>query len=286
MTGSDQLPGEETTLLPKPAHLGEAYASQFKDAAMVEAYGHRPEYPGEVFEILAGLIRDEPRTVLDIGCGRGEIARRLLPFAERVDAVDFSEDMLHAGRMLPDGGSPKLRWIHGAMEEAEIYPPYALVTAGASLHWMEWHVVLPRLGRALSPSGVLAIVGVSDGPNPWDSDLQAIINRYSTNREFERYDLIEELELRGLYSRLGERRTAPVRFIQSIESYVESFHARNGFSRERMLPEDAAAFDAAVTELVSIHCPDGLVELQITGNVVWGVPNGNQSAHQMQAPTH
>ncbi len=124
-------------MLPKPAHLGEVYAAQFKDAAVVEVYRHRPEYPEEVFDILAGLIRNTPSTVLDVGCGRGEIARRLLPFAERVDAVDFSERMLLAGRALPGGDSPRLRWIHGAAEEAETYPPYALVTAGASLHWME-----------------------------------------------------------------------------------------------------------------------------------------------------
>lgn len=37
-------------------------------------------------------------------------------------------------------------------------PPYGLVTAGSSLHWMDWEVVLPRIGRLLSPEGCLAIV--------------------------------------------------------------------------------------------------------------------------------
>ena len=43
------------------------------------------------------------------------------------------------------------------METAPLDPPYALVTAGESLHWMAWEVVLPRFAAALVPGGLLAI---------------------------------------------------------------------------------------------------------------------------------
>src|SRR3712207_7136062 len=52
-----------------------------------------------------------------------------------------------------------------------------------------------------------------------------------------------------------------VPFRQPIADYVESIHSRNGFSRERMTREAAAAFDAAVHDLVSLACPSGVVEL-------------------------
>lgn len=58
-------------MLPKPVHLGPDYAAQFGDRGVVEAYRHRPPYPDEVVAILAELVVDEPRAVLDGGCGTG-----------------------------------------------------------------------------------------------------------------------------------------------------------------------------------------------------------------------
>lgn len=259
-------------MLPKPLHLGPEYAAQFGDQGVVEAYRHRPPYPDEAFAILADLIEDEPRAVLDVGCGTGELARRLAPLVDRVDAVDVSPPMIEVGRRSPGGERPNLVWILAAAEEAALRPPYALITAGASLHWMEWDVVLPRFGRALTPNGTLVLVGQETSPAPWDDDLQRLIDRYSTNRHYQPYDLVAELSARGLFRRVGERRTAPVEFAQTVDEYVASFHARNGFSRERMGPERAAAFDAAVSSLVRGHCPSGRVGLDVVGVVTWGQP--------------
>jgi SAM-dependent methyltransferase len=96
---------------PKSKHLGPAYAAQFQDAAVVAAYPTRPPYPPEVFEILAGLITIEPRVVLDVGCGTGDVARRLAPLVARVDAMDVSWRMIARGRTLLAGDAPNLRWI-------------------------------------------------------------------------------------------------------------------------------------------------------------------------------
>lgn len=259
-------------MLPKPLHLGPEYAAQFGDRGVVEAYHHRPPYPDEVFAILCELIDDEPRAVLDVGCGTGELARRLAPLVDRVDAVDVSRPMVALGRRSPGGGHPRLTWILGAAEEAELRPPYALITAGASLHWMAWDVVLPRFRRALTPRGFLAVVELETSPVPWDDELRRLIDRYSTNRHYRPYDLVAELSTRDLFRPAGERRTAPVAFSQSVAEYVESFHARNGFSRERMGPEPAAAFDAAATAVVGAHCPTGRVGFGIVGTVRWGSP--------------
>src|SRR5215211_1786818 len=98
---------------PKPAHLGEAYAAQFSDPSIVAAYHYRPPYPAATFPMLAGLIGSAPRVVLDAGCGTGDIARGLLLFVERIDAVDRSAPMIEAGRLLPSGDDRRLRWIVG-----------------------------------------------------------------------------------------------------------------------------------------------------------------------------
>ena len=257
---------------PKPKHLGADYAAVFGDQSVVAAYHYRPTYPAELFPILGGLISDEPRVVLDVGCGTGDVARHLTEFVERVDALDISAAMIETGKAQAGGNSPRLRWQLGRAEDAPLEPPYALITAGQSLHWMDWELVMPRLARMLTPRGYLAILHVDQAPNPWDADLRPLFPHFSTNKDFQPYDLLKELTTRHLFMPVGEQHTAAYSFVQPIEEYVESFHARNGLSRGRMSQEAAAEFDEAVRGLVTPFASDDRVELRIRGEVVWGLP--------------
>jgi SAM-dependent methyltransferase len=257
---------------PKPKHLGLEYASQFRDPRVVEAYRFRPPYPPETFPLLLGLLPESPRTILDAGCGPGPLARFLTEGADRVDAVDFSAEMIRNGERLPGGNHPGLRWIVGAVEDAPLAPPYGLVTAGQSLHWMEWDRVLPRLERALAPDGFLAIVELRIDPPPWEEELRKIIPKYSTNRDFEPTDLLAELTSRRLFRPVDERVTAPVSFTQTVQAYVESFHSMNGFSRDRMTREAADAFDESVRRIAAPFCPEGTMTVAVKTMVRWGRP--------------
>jgi SAM-dependent methyltransferase len=258
----------------KPAHLGPEYGAQFSDPSVAEVYHLRPPYPDRIFERLADLIVDRPRTVLDVGTGTGEIARRLAPFADRIDAVDLSLPMIAKGKRASGGDAANLQWIHGPAEKAPISPPYALVTAGASLHWMEWPVVMPRFRSALTPNGVLAMISVGDTGTEWRTELQAIIDRYSTNRLFRPYNVVDELESRGLFRTTGSFETPPFPFRQSVADYVASFHARNGFSRDRMAAAVAESFDREATAAVMPHAVEGTITLEIVASIVWGNPLG------------
>src|SRR5688572_25907174 len=130
-----QRPGTRTMPRPvsspsKPDFWSREMAATFEDASVAAAYRCRPPHPAQTFEILTSLIRDTPRTVLDLGCGDGLIARPLTPLVDRVDAVDISAAMVAEGRRRPGGDHPNLRWIVGAAETAPLSPPYALITAG------------------------------------------------------------------------------------------------------------------------------------------------------------
>src|ERR1051326_5118342 len=159
---------------PKPAFLSPQIASAFQEPSVVRAYQYRPMYSAAVFDILAGLVVDQPRHVLDVGCGTGFLARHLVGRVEHVDAVDVSPAMIGAGKQLPRGNHAALTWILGRVEDAPLSPPYALITAGDSLHWMDWEVVMPRFAQMLTPHGVLAILGADQLPTPWDGDLLPI----------------------------------------------------------------------------------------------------------------
>ena len=261
---------------PKHKQWSPEYASIFQDTSVVQAYQHRPPYPPQVFEILVSLIPDAaPRTALDAGCGTGFIARRLAQHIDRVDAVDISEAMIAVGKTLLGGSDPRLRWICGPIESIVVKPPYGLIVAAASLHWMEWEVVLPRFARWLAPECYLAIVEEVALPNPWDTDVGPVLARYSMNQDFQPYTMqtiAAELERRALFRPVGVRTTNAAPFQQAIGDWVESFHARNGFSRDRMKPAAAAKCDRKLAEIITRHCPSGLVEQQIAGRVIWGRP--------------
>jgi len=259
-------------MIPKPHYLGPEFSSRFQDRSVVEAYHLRVPYPDEVFAILADLITDEPHTVLDVGSGPGNIARSLVNLVDRVDAVDISLPMIEKGRSLPDGNHPNLNWIHGRVEDVDLHPPYALVTAGQSLHWMDWDIVFPRFHAVLTPKGYVTAVNANALPTPWSEELSKLIKRYSTNPYYQPIDLMKELETRGLYQHQGEKQTAPVPFTQSIDGYLESFHAMSSLSRDHMGEEMASAFDEQLRNVVSSFAKGELLEFQIVGSVTWGRP--------------
>ena len=63
----------------------------------------------------------------------------------------------------------------------QLQPPYALVTAGASLHWMDWNSVMPRFAELLLEGAYLAGVGTTMIPSPWTL-LGEMLSRYRTDR--------------------------------------------------------------------------------------------------------
>lgn len=258
----------------RPRQYWDDYASRFKNRSLAELYELRPPYPHETYEILLSLLGESRGSVLDVGCGPGKIARGLVDHVDGVDAVDFSQEMIQVGRSFTNGDHPNLRWINGPVETVQLYPPYQMVTAGASIHWMEWDVVFPRFKEVLTTDGYLVIID-GDRPirSPWHDAELSLIHKYSTNRHHEDIDLIQELMDRGHLQLIGDKRTAPVSFSQPLTDYVQSFHSRESMSKEHMGAENVRAFDAELSHILSdfIH-DDGHLSFQLEARVTWGKP--------------
>jgi ubiquinone/menaquinone biosynthesis C-methylase UbiE len=213
------------------------------------------------------------RAVLDVGTGPGDVARNLAPYVERVDAVDWSEGMIALAQQLSGGDDPRIKWIQGRSEEVTLYPPYDLITAGGSLHWMDWSAVLPRFAAALEPAGFLAILDRHEHDPPWQGTLKPAYHAYSTNRDWRPYDLIHELESRGLFREVGKWESEPAPLAQPVEEYIEYHHSMSGFARERMGSTAAQTFDEALRSiLLPFADADGILHMRIVGTVVWGTP--------------
>jgi SAM-dependent methyltransferase len=246
----------------------------FRDAEVARAYRHRATYPAETFAILERLLV-APRTVLDAGAGTGSVARPMASFASRVDAVDPSVAMINEGRALPGGDDPKLRWIVGSAEDAPLDPPYGLITAGSSIHWMDPAVVMPRFAAALAPDARLAILETDDGTRRDEDhpfpELLAIIKKYSEIRHhIDNAELMTRLEAEGWFVREGAQRTAELMVRRTAEEFLEYLHSTSSLARVR-LGDRAQAFD---DEVRAVFAAKGLtvIEQPITATVIWGRP--------------
>ena len=199
-------------------------ASAFQLADVVEHYHLRAPYPSALFPFLRDLAVPPRGAVIELGCGTGEITRALASHAERIDAIDISRQMIERARSMPGGDHPAIRWIEGRSEDAPLNGPYALAVAGASLHWMDWDITLPRVARNMSPGAVLAIV-VSTGPPPWGDELHKLVSQYSAIQNWENADLIAMLEQRQLFKRVGEKTIAAEPYQRTVEQYIDGLHA-------------------------------------------------------------
>ena len=273
---------------PKPAHHASAYGAWFQDPLIVDVYDRRPAYPEAAIRRLVALAGGgdgaaavgaaTTRAVLDLGCGTGDLARRLAPLVGRVDAIDVSEGMMEKGKRLPGRDHPHLRWVLAPAETAPLDGPYGLATAGESLHWMEWEVVLPRVGAALAPGALLAIVSRTWGNVPGLRERMApLYERYSPVKEYRPYDMIAELEGRGLFAAVGKERCGPEPWTPTVDEYLECCYSQRGTSRTHMGAEATAGFDADVREILADLCSEGAIEerdgrlqLEVRATVTWG----------------
>jgi trans-aconitate 2-methyltransferase len=108
------------------------------------------------FDDLLALVRVRPGLrVVDLGCGTGELTRRLadaLPESE-VLGIDLSPDMLERAGEFARAG---LRFAHA--DQAALTGRWDLIFSNAALQWSEGHTdLIPRLFACLEAGGQLAV---------------------------------------------------------------------------------------------------------------------------------
>jgi SAM-dependent methyltransferase len=252
-----------------PRGLGPEYAGQFDDESVVAVYAARPPYPESLIEQVASRTGGSRARLLDLGCGTGELARRLAPLVAAITAVDRAPRMIAAAQAMAGGGAPNIRWIVGGVEDAAIDGTFDAALAAESFHWFDWAAACRRIA-AVVPSRTLVLVERREEGTPWAEGLAALIARCSTNQEYEPYDLVHEIVARGLFAVRDRVVHGPVPFRQSIETCIDSLHSRNGLSRDRMGQAASREFDDAVRALVGPHAAGGTVDLRVSAHVTWG----------------
>ena len=159
------------------------------------------------FDDLLQLVqRREGLRVIDLGCGTGELTRRLadaLPGSD-VLGLDSSAEML--AKAAPNA-RPGLRFEQGTIETTE--GEWDLIFSNAAIHWVPNHeALIPRLFALLRPGGQLVV----QIPSNYSHPTHALIVETASETPF-----VEALN--------GWNRVAPV---LSIEEYAELLYQQGG----------------------------------------------------------
>lgn len=159
------------------------------------------------FDNLLRLVkRREGLRVIDLGCGTGELTRRLADALPSSDVVglDSSPEML--AKAAPHA-RPGMRYELGTIEA--VVGEWDVIISNAALHWVDNHqALIPRLFALLRPGGQLVV----QVPSNYDHPTHRLIVELASAEPF--------AQALG-----GWNRVIPV---LSIEKYAELLYAQGG----------------------------------------------------------
>ncbi len=124
-------------------------------------------------DCLALVERRAALSVVDLGCGTGELTRRLadaLPDAD-VTGIDSSPEMLDKARAQE---RPGVRFSRGTIEETR--GTWDLVFSHAAIQWVDDHrALVPRLLELVRPGGQLVVQLPSNHGHPSHAAMRALV---------------------------------------------------------------------------------------------------------------
>ncbi len=158
---------------------------------------------------LALLPELQGQTVLDLGCGVGDLSRQLVARGARVVGVDMNEDLIRtaASKGLPgaDFRLLDLRTLAEHASENHLFPDQAVLADGlwcsmVAAYFLDLPTVLRSWARLLKPGGWLALIEVDDlfAHRPLKPASKQLLDAY-----------VEESLLAGRYDfRMGRKLSA------------------------------------------------------------------------------
>lgn len=195
-----------------------------------EVYEARHAFVWQLGEDLVHMLEPKPgERILDLGCGTGQLTRKIADSGADVLGLDASPDMIGQARQ----NYPELRWVLADASRMSFDGEFDAVFSNAALHWMlDADAVGQGIGRALRPGGrFVAEFGGKGNVARIESAIQNIAARYFENpprkRTFypsvgEYSRLLESCRLEVRMARLFDRPT-PLEGANGIEDWIRQF---------------------------------------------------------------
>jgi len=251
----------------------------FDDVDVARCYAHRAPYAPPLYDFLLTLVPGRARA-LDLGCGPGKIAHDLAPYFQTVEALDPAAPMIAVGRERnPD--TTNIEWITARAEEGIGTGPYDLVTAGASLHWMQHAVVFPKLAAHLAPGGIVAVLNGDDAfEPPWQAEYTEFLRRWLARfgRTLAPAAFKAELDTYKPWLDIAGERDFIFEHTETIAGYIACQHSRATWTRAVMGEKLAHEFDEDLALMLAPFTRAGRLHFNVKSNLIWGTPRTSPRA--------
>jgi 2-polyprenyl-3-methyl-5-hydroxy-6-metoxy-1,4-benzoquinol methylase len=131
----------------------------------VDSWNHNIHYHA----LVLGALPPACNSVLDVGCGEGELALELTRRARRVVALDRDRPTVERARAEAAAAADNIEYVVGDFLTHPFTPgSFDAITSVAALHHMDTATALRRMRDLLRPGGTLVVVGLARSRSPSD----------------------------------------------------------------------------------------------------------------------
>jgi len=231
----------------------------------------RPGYPAPVVEFITSTAGLGPaRTVLEIGCGTGQLTEQLAGSGFRLTAIDIGPSLVAAARRRLAGADVSFQ-VTSFEDLAADDASFDLVISSAAFHWIDPEVAFTKSARLLRPGGWLALLGTEEQyDDPIGAALDALwITHGDTGGAWQRRlsdpEAIAATGLFGTPASFADRRRTvlPPDEVISLESTRATFlgwrhHTQRQFTADlrRLLESQPVVYLTRHTSVTMAQAPD------------------------------
>lgn len=149
-------------------------------------------------DLAARVALDDPRRIIDIGCGPGNstaVLRRRWPQAH-VIGLDSSPKMIEHARQ----DAPDQEWICADAASFTASQAYDLVYSNATLQWIpNHHDLILRLWSAVAPGGAIAVQVPANRESPLHRALRAVAQSEPFRKQLAEVERVFTYHAAGFY---------------------------------------------------------------------------------------
>jgi ubiquinone/menaquinone biosynthesis C-methylase UbiE len=204
----------------------------------------RQSYPNEIVEVVVRTAELEPgSSVLEIGCGTGQLTRRLAGRGLDITAIDIGPAMIAGSKR--NVADPKVSFQVSSFEDFQAPQAFDLIVSATAFHWVDPDLGLAKAAGILRPSGWLALLATGERyEEPLRSALRQLWAKYNPSRakwspEASWAEPLRETDLFGtVFERAHEHRLElPVPTVLGVECTRATYlsftqEARQGFAAD------------------------------------------------------
>jgi ubiquinone/menaquinone biosynthesis C-methylase UbiE len=143
--------------------------AEFNDSRLAEIYDYFCPLTKDSDFFLNEVKKQNPSTILDVGCGSGILTVELSKIAQNVIGVEPAAPMLTIARKRP--GSDRVRWINGlATDVTDVEVDIVIMTSHVAQFFLnddEWRSTLKHIHKLLKTGGKLIFDSRNPIAKPW-----------------------------------------------------------------------------------------------------------------------